>query len=190
MRLFLALDFDEAARTALTLYVGEAEKILEDFRWKVRWTPPQNLHVTVVFLGELAPPLLPVLSASLRTTANSYGVFELHFTLPGFFPPLRRRPRVFHVQDEERGGSVQHMHSALLSTCGRLVPALDQKPFVPHVTLARILREGGPQVLEQLAPCSIRVPFSHVVLMDSELTPKGPLYHRLEHFPLGGPNEV
>ena len=67
MRLFVALDVPGAIRVAVESLIGELKPL--DDPWK--WVRAANLHVTLKFLGEVAPDKLAGIVAALRTTPTS-----------------------------------------------------------------------------------------------------------------------
>ena len=91
MRLFVALDIAEAVRAAIESLIGELKPL--DDSWK--WVRAANLHVTLKFLGEVAPDNLAKIVEALRT-APTHGPVALKFHGLGFFPN-ERRPRVLWV---------------------------------------------------------------------------------------------
>jgi len=125
MRLFLGLplplDFAEAlARTARATGIANA-----------RWIPAENIHLTLVFLGSVAEERLPAI------------VHELDHIDP---PPLRLRvtnfgtfPRagVFFAEVEPAPVLLQ-LQTQLVAAMTRCGFPQDDRPYHPHITLARV----------------------------------------------------
>ena len=73
IRTFLALDLDEPIRRALA---DAAEDFPADGS-KIRWVPPENLHVTVKFLGDVADGAVAEVCAAVREAAGGIAPFPL-----------------------------------------------------------------------------------------------------------------
>lgn len=103
----------------------------------VRWVSPDDIHLTLV------PPWnemsIPEAAAKLGDVATRFGAFWLVFRHVGY-GPQKRRPRLLWA-DCEAGDELVALHNTLLQTFG----AVEQRPFLPHVTLARI-RAKGPTI--------------------------------------------
>ena len=103
----------------------------------IRWTRPENLHLTVEFFGATEPARMPELEAALAAAAARAAPFELRWGgWDTFGPP--RQPRVLWLGTEAPGLAVLHEAvAAELRAAGRTPEA---RPFAPHLTLGRIGR--------------------------------------------------
>lgn len=184
MRTFVALALDAPARAALASWMAEVRPVLPGFRW----TEPENLHLTLRFLGDTAPGALPRLCEALAAVAAGFPGFPLTLRGAGAFPHAGA-PRVLWA-GAEGGAVLPALQSRLEERVRALGWAADTKPFRPHVTLARA-RDPRPRadVAAALAPVRSRpwgiVAVEDVLLMQSTLTPAGPVYTPLARFPLG-----
>ncbi|WP_329106686.1 RNA 2',3'-cyclic phosphodiesterase [Micromonospora sp. NBC_01699] len=200
MRLFVAIYPDPAALADLTgqltrLRVGAASASGVD----VRLTPPDHLHLTVVFVGEVAESRLPGLHSALDRAARTWrpspgtdGSVELVGT-----PRLRLGGGgLFGVPPETvlwvgLRGDVDALHAVSVASRRELaavgLPA-DPRPYVPHVTLARPGNRLSPEAVEAdraaldgyLGP---EWPATELVLVRSRPGPR-PTYDRLAAWPL------
>jgi 2'-5' RNA ligase len=156
---------------------------------QISWVKPQNLHLTLRFLGEVDFEQLEGIKAALRYTAQSCQPFPVDFTEIGVFPNTRR-PRVIWLGLEDSAGRLVKLQQELersLELCGF---APEEREFRPHLTLGRVRRLRDRQrlvstlrglSLPQLAQLEVR----HLSLMRSQLRPQGPVYTELESAPLG-----
>jgi len=182
VRLFVALDIPEAVRTAIESLIGELKPL--DDSWK--WVRAENLHVTLKFLGEVAPDRLPRIVEALRTAPTS-GSVALKFHGLGFFPN-ERRPRVLWAGME----GPQNLIGLAVAVEGALASAgfaREEREFTPHLTLARNKRAtGSPQLREAIATLSDgqfgMMDASTFHLVESRIRSAGPEYTTLESFPL------
>ena len=133
MRLFFGLSFDPPARAAFAAVQAQLRRMAE----RGNFTAPENFHLTLAFLGEVEPARLPELFSLLRTAS---------------FPPLAL---TFDRLDRFDGGiwHLDPMPSAALSEGQAGLEAalraagfpLEDRPYVPHLTLGRklVLPDGS-----------------------------------------------
>lgn len=146
-----------------------------------RWQPVATLHLTLHFLGEVDPELLDPLEAALREGCSGFGPFQLQLDRLGAFPSLRRPRTLWLGLSGER-----ERLSALEATLRPLVTALgiplEDRPYSPHITLAR--DPLGPITLPEVVvrPLAWQVP--DLVLFHSSLQRGGAIHTPLGRFRL------
>ena len=113
MRLFLALDLDAVARDAVA---AEQRRVAQAIRnaggAELRWVPPERLHVTLLFLGEVDERQLPDLCRAVADCCAQHQPFSLSIETVGCFPNPRR-PRVVWVGVGEGAQEVAALHDGL-----------------------------------------------------------------------------
>jgi RNA 2',3'-cyclic 3'-phosphodiesterase len=114
----------------------------------VRWIAPQNLHVTLAFLGQVTEPMVEAIEDGLEPITRKLAPFELVAKGLGVFPDAAQ-PRVVWVGLEDPGGSLVRLHFAVSEVLGRMGFSLDDTPFRSHVTIGRV--KGGDA--DSLAAC-------------------------------------
>jgi 2'-5' RNA ligase len=148
----------------------------------VRWLPPENLHLTVVFLGEVGEEAMPGLTQGIAAACRGHGAFALRLERIGPAPP--RRPRMIWgwFAAEQR---LTELAEAVAEACADVAPnARGPRTTHPHVTVARLGRGHRPGALPD-APARGELPVRECRLMSSALSPKGAAYTELARFPLG-----
>lgn len=156
----------------------------------VRWVPPENMHLTLKFLGDVSPSNLEFLMHMLRSEAETISCFTMHVTGLGAFPSLKR-PRVIYV-GIHAPAVLEALHRGIESASRRLGYESEERPFSPHLTLGRVKQNvtaleqqkirrciEGTQV-DVLGTASV----DSVHLYKSELKPSGSVYTRLYSAPL------
>jgi RNA 2',3'-cyclic 3'-phosphodiesterase len=97
MRIFIALDIDEAIRDRIARFLDGVRGFAPD----ARWVRPESLHITLKFIGETAPENVDQIKDALQ--AVEAHAIEMNIRGSGFFPGAKS-PRVFLAG--HRGGTV------------------------------------------------------------------------------------
>ncbi len=178
LRLFWAINLPEELKTKLSRVQDGLRKAGAD----AKWVEPGNLHLTVKFLGETDPGLVAPVIGTVSCRLRDCRAFWLEVAGLGFFPGPAS-PRVVWAGLKGKEG--------LLEDIGRIVDESmavhgfprENRKFSPHLTLARIRSPKNRQELIRLV--DIESPrtnglgnfkVSSVDLMQSNLTPQGPVY--------------
>lgn len=192
IRSFVALEVEEPARSALIAYLAEL-RVAEG----VAWTRPENLHVTLKFLGGVAPDRLGELTEPLAAVARGCVVFPVAYAGVGAFPSLVR-PATLWVGAQ--ASALGPLARGVDDASARIGVAPEERPFHPHVTLGRVRGHGkrrrgrAPTLPETLRAAldAARVRAFGVaearalVLFRSDTEPGGARYTPLARFALGG----
>jgi RNA 2',3'-cyclic 3'-phosphodiesterase len=132
VRLFVAVQLSEPAREDLDSRAGALRGSLEGWRW----VPPEQWHLTLAFLGEVAPERLPELTRRMGLAARRHRPFDLWLDGFGAF----RNPRRAHVLWAGVAGDSDAL-AALADSVGagarRSKIDLEQRPYRAHVTVGR-----------------------------------------------------
>ncbi len=175
-RLFVAIDLPEAHKTRLAA--------LRDDALKARWTAPGQFHLTLRFLGEMDEESLPGLEAALTQVREP--AFSLQGRGLGVFPSLRRPGVLFAAIDP--APTLETLQARVEAAVRALGVEAEQKPFHPHVTLARLKGESFRKVRAflQAHRAFVLDPFdvAQFHLYASILRPEGSLHRRLRSFTL------
>src|SRR5438874_10756067 len=187
LRTFIGLDLGKTVRDkAVALQESLARAGSE-----VKWVEPENLHVTLLFLGEVDDRDLHAVCRAVVDRCREHEPFRMSVENVGCFPNLRR-PRTIWIGVGEGAQEVVALHDALEETLLELgCYRREARQFTPHVTLGRARHEGGP--LDALAALLTKkadwqageVSVREVLVMSSELTPQGPVYSVLSRAKLG-----
>jgi RNA 2',3'-cyclic 3'-phosphodiesterase len=137
MRIFIALDIDDAIRTRLQLFLDGVRGFAPD----ARWVRPESMHVTLKFVGEKSFESVEEIKQALA--AIQAGAIEISFRGYGFFP-TSKAPRVFWI-----GIAAGPELAALAKLVDEATAAVDvpreEHEFSPHLTLARRGGSGAPR---------------------------------------------
>jgi 2'-5' RNA ligase len=129
MRIFIALDIDDAIRQRIQRFMEGVSGFAPD----ARWVRPESLHVTLKFIGEKPMEIMEDIKRLLSgIRAES---FEITFRGYGFFPTAKAA-RVFWVGIES-GPQLPSLAKAVDDAALILGIPKEDHPFAPHLTLAR-----------------------------------------------------
>jgi RNA 2',3'-cyclic 3'-phosphodiesterase len=196
MRLFVALDIDDEIRGRIARFVEGVQGFAPD----ARWVKAESLHVTLKFIGEQPDAAVQRIKEALATIKAS--ATEIHFRGYGFFPTAKSA-RVFWV-GMEAGTPLASLAAMIDEKTSALGIPKEERAFSPHLTLARAGgRSGSPRhmkgdrpnlVFERLQEKLAALPAPEFgtmtprefFLYQSQLSPKGSKYTKLERFRLQG----
>ena len=145
---------------------------------QVKWVRAENLHVTLKFLGETQPEKLTPLQNGLALIRSPEPV-RLEFRSLDFFPN-DKRPRVFWA-GMEASANLKSLAADIDYAAHRLGFPLEERPFTPHLTLARFQPPGiAPKLRELIQGRSAQsfgsLTTSEFHLIESKLKPGGAEY--------------
>jgi 2'-5' RNA ligase len=178
LRLFLGITAPEAlleALPALREEVGNPPGL--------RWVPEENLHLTVLFLGNVAEEMLPNLQTMIGQALTEFCPFSLTFDR-FCFAPKSHRPRMIWARYRKQP-DFRQLVNRMTDLYDQIKPGQQQrKSPIPHVTLAR-LRDFRPSPEHHVFPRG-RHEFEvkSLVLWASELHPEGARYRVMEEWDL------
>jgi len=184
MRLFFAVRVSDGIKAD----VGAALKAFPVRNPPWRWIVPENLHITLKFLGEVDEKLLPDLRDVARHAASRVKPFHVVYGPFGGFPALSR-PRVIFFEATEGTKELASLAGELESGVELLGVPRENRPFPAHLPLARIkepLSPGIRDALEKVAPlpASSFQDVDHFSLMESHLRREGAQYEEVDRFML------
>jgi 2'-5' RNA ligase len=181
IRSFIAFDLDNEA---VLRKITDAQNLLVKTGADLKLVKPENIHVTMRFLGNITPPMVDKIFEEMKEI--QFIPFDVKIQGVGAFPHLRY-PRVVWVGMTEGADQMRSVSSQLEPRLRKLGFATDSKGFSPHLTIARV-KSGRNKV--ELVECISENANSELGgiraeclrLKRSNLTPKGPIYSTLKEF--------
>jgi len=180
IRTFIAIDIPESVRTAI-------RTIQTDIRscgFKVRWTRPENIHLTLKFLGDVDTHLIPKINAAIKIAVKEIAPINLGGRSLGVFPNSRR-PRVLWMGLFGQIGALLRLQKKIDAQLALLGFAKEKRTFTGHLTIGRIKGKAPLRQVNRILTqyeTYVTDPFvvKEVVLFKSQLTPGGSIYTHLE----------
>jgi 2'-5' RNA ligase len=187
VRLFIAIDLDDEARHAIA---AEQERLKEAWAGgagaPLKWIAPERMHLTLVFLGEVDEVRSAAVAEAIARPL-AFDRFSIAFGGLGTFPPAGA-PRVLWLGLAAGGAQVLHLQREAADRVGALGITLEQRPFHPHLTLARwpTSRPSDRRTLPtaEEGTTVARVGVEALALVHSRLSPAGPTYTTICRGPL------
>ncbi len=176
MRTFVALVPSEAEQGRL----ADAAAGLRDAGFPIRWVPPQNIHLTLKFLGELSEERVRDVCSAVDDAADGVAPFEMIVGGFGAFPSLRR-PQVVWV-GVELESTIQSLQGSLEEALAGLGFPREERSFRPHLTLGRARKYVSPNEFRGLDDLVKRLRYRDAFKMNSldvvrsQLMPTGATY--------------
>ena len=147
MRLFLALDIDEAIRERISRFMEGIAGFAPD----ARWTKPESLHITLKFIGEQPESAIDPIKQAVSEIHAAPS--EINFRNYGFFPTAKS-PRVFWIGVEcrppTRSSGRSHRRQTALARNRKRNPSL--QPASDAGSRRRRLRLSAPQKIRRAQP--------------------------------------
>lgn len=184
IRSFIAFELPAAVISLL----DHMQQELKSLRLKARWVRPENIHLTLKFLGNINPADIENIGGAMADAAAECTPFAMTVDGIGFFPGIKR-PRIIWVG---LGGAtavlleLQHNLEDRLATVGF---AKENRSFKAHLTLGRIRQAVDPNTLgraiEDYSDFG-RQQFiaDRIILFKSDLKPSGAVYSKLKQVEL------
>jgi RNA 2',3'-cyclic 3'-phosphodiesterase len=187
VRLFTAVELGESVRAeagALSAELRErAGRTAPSAR--VTWVPDDRMHLTLRFIGEVDDARAEGILRALREPLP-VAPFAISFGDLGAFPP-KGAPRVIWIGVTDGRDAAVRTESAISDRLHALGVPREDRPYRPHLTLARVREAAGLRASTLFAGLEVRLGQARVdaiTLFQSRLSPKGPSYTVLERTPL------
>jgi 2'-5' RNA ligase len=139
-RLFIALPVPQTVKDELRRAQNDLRAVLEC--GGVRWTRPEQIHLTLKFIGNVPSSDVRNLVDATVAACCPFSPIRLQVRGIGFFPS-GRRPRVIWADVREEGKRLRGLHAAVSIASTPFTTEKNDKEFAAHLTLAR-LRDIGP----------------------------------------------
>ena len=183
IRSFIAVDIPVEIHKCLDHIIGLLKEGMGDV--PVRWVEPQNIHLTLKFLGDVSLNNIPVLTEMLEAEAAIQKPIDISIGGIGAYPKVRSQ-RVIWVGVEAPQELIS-LERGINAHTTRIGYTPDQRPFSPHLTLGRVSRNATPQDVRIIGDtlASQKIGFLGIArimsvhLYRSDLKPHGAIYTRL-----------
>ncbi len=133
-RLFIGIDFDGETKKEIISTINQLQK--EFYNLPIKWTKPNNLHLTLKFIAEFPISKMELLNAHISSSVKEIKPFKLYFTKPGVFPS-KNNPKIVWL-GFENNKSLYCIVESLNNNLQKIGLQRENKKFSPHLTIGRI----------------------------------------------------
>lgn len=184
VRTFVALAPGPEQRAAIASAVRRARRTRPERARRFRWNDPATAHLTLAFLGEVERARGDELVRTVAEVAQRHAPFPWAFGDAGAFPSADR-VRVAWIGLRTGEAATRALAADLAATLASAGWTLDERPFHPHLTVARARGrpEPGLPIDAAVTPAAL---VTEVVVMTSRLASDGARHTPLVHLPMAG----
>lgn len=183
MRTFIAIELPQEVKNVLVKLQGRLRKTGGD----VKWVQPDNIHLTLKFLGEIDEKKLNKINLILDKIAGNNSCFQISFSTLGVFPKMSS-PRIIWVGIEKGDMETKKIASELEEEIEKIGIAKEDRPFSSHITIGRVKSALNRQMLAQelnqlkdyCAENKLQFKAERITLFKSTLLPVGAVYEPLK----------
>ncbi len=182
MRTFLAFELPEPVIDELDRLTDELRNLIPR---GIKWVRPENMHITLQFLGDVSPSDVRTLDDFFREILCDVPEFEI------FEPRIQaipsRNPRVIWVHNDTDVKRVFSLPGKIRNMAHNLGYDLDNKPLKLHATLGRVKSSIDMELVARMLsfkPTIARAEIKQVTLYKSVLQPEGPAYTAISSYDL------
>lgn len=182
-RIFIAINLPGNIKKELVGYQKRWERL------PVRWTPPQNLHITLVFIGRVNQSSLESILQTTKQAVSKTPPFIVTLKQIILGPP-RAKPRMFWVRaqrDQNILGLQKRLVQELVKKANTGLKRPERRKYLPHITLGRIKMRQWHALRNPPRPkvnLDLSFKVESVEVMESVLKPTGAEYEVVKSFPL------
>lgn len=183
-RIFIAINLPAEIKKELSLYTEKWPDL------PAKWVKPDNLHITLEFLGQITDKDLAEVCSTVKEVAKRHRSFSINLHKVSYGPPKKMPPKIVWVEGEKSDEILDLKEDLKELLTERVDYHPDMKGFSPHITLARISEfafrqiepEERPEINEDI---DLAFTVESIEVMESELRREGPEYVIVETHNLG-----
>lgn len=188
IRCFIAVELDEEIKRELAKLQDRLGRALGSDESMIKWVRPENIHLTLKFLGEVDDKLLPDICAAVSEAAGTFGAFDFEVGNCGCFGS-GGSARILWVGITGGNEKLAALAKAVDDNLGVLDFPPERRKFSAHLTLARIrnvkVGRAVREVVDKLDGFTLgSQDVTELTVFQSELRRSGPIYTAVHHGPL------
>ncbi|MCS7250295.1 MAG: RNA 2',3'-cyclic phosphodiesterase [candidate division WOR-3 bacterium] len=177
IRSFIALEIPEEIKNEIYQYIENFKKD----NLPIKWVEKENLHITLVFLGEQDLNFLNKVKEILKKLSSNFKSFYINLANFGFFPNAKK-PRVFWIGIKKNKELIVKMAEELNRELKKIGFKPEEREFSPHLTIGRFKAVFNSEKYLSLKYESKDFLIDKITLFKSTLTPQGPIYEVIENY--------
>ena len=185
IRSFIAVNLNPEIKEYLTslqaiLYIPET---------KIKWVEKNNLHLTMKFLGYISSEQMELIKLILKEITSRYSPFIIKLSSNMGIFPTYQMPRIIWVGIKEGISELKGLYNYLEDNLFNKGFPREDKDFSGHITIGRVKfikdKTNFIQIVKRISVNNLlSQEVGSIDLMESKLTPNGPIYNIITKFPL------
>lgn len=184
IRTFIAVNLDPEIKD----YLASLQNILNIPESKIKWVEKNNLHLTMKFLGDISLEQTELIKSELKKIASRYSPFIIILSPNIGVFPIYKMPRIIWVGIKEGISELKEIYNSIENKLSNKGFPREDKDFSGHITIGRVkfIRDKNNfiQILKRIEVNNFTQEVGSIDLMESKLTPSGPIYNIAAKFPL------
>ncbi len=185
IRSFLAFELPEFVKEELSGLIRSFNRGVS----KVRWVKRENMHLTVLFLGNINEETIPAMAEDISDICERFSPFIVRMKGVGCFPNIRN-PKVIWVGIDGEIERMAKFYESLVMNLSKYGIKQENRTYRPHLTLGRI--KGNSNIRDRMVGMISKgreitdkeFILQELVLFKSDLRPQGPIYTKLNSWSL------
>ena len=182
IRAFIAVELSDQIKETIRNF----QEHLKPSGCDIAWVKPENVHLTLKFLGDVKMKMIPSVTETLANSCRDLRSFDMALTQPGVFPDLRH-PRVVWIGLDDTEGKLGQLAGSLETALGNIGFKKEKRAFQAHITVGRIKSGKNIQRLSESLeryqlPAGIIQNIRSICLYKSVLTSSGSIYSILTSY--------
>ena len=184
MRLFIACPIPDSLKKS----IEKIESLFKESEADVKWIKPENLHITLKFLGKVDKERLNDVIEKTRNAINGVSSIYANVESLGVFPNWRK-PRVVWIGIEQGKEELKRLSNNVDEKLSLVGFEKEKREFAAHLTIGRVRSNKNIKKLIDVLQKKSKETFGeifidHIVLMESKLSSQGASYACIEKFSL------
>jgi len=155
---------------------------------KIKWAEKNNLHITMKFLGYISLEQRELIKSELKKISNRYSPFIIRLSSNIGVFPIYKMPRIIWIGIKEGISELKEVYNSIENKLYNKGFPREDKDFSGHVTIGRVKfirdKTNFIQILKGIEVNNFTQEVGSIDLMESKLTPSGPIYNIAAKFPL------
>ncbi len=164
------------------------QNILSITESKIKWVEKNNLHLTMKFLGYISLEQTELIKSELKEIASRYSPFIIRLSSAIGVFPIYKMPRIIWVGIKEGTNELKEIYNSIENNLSNKGFPRENKDFSSHITIGRVkfIRDKANfiQMLKRIEINNLTHEVNSIDLMESKLTPNGPIYNITARFSL------
>jgi len=175
IRTFICLEIPDSIKDR----IADLQNALRRIDAQISWVKPENIHLTIRFLGDVPSTKIGLVREAANRAALSVNGFEIEVGGAGCFPS-KKNPRVLWVGLASMPASLKRLRNAVEDELAREGFPREEKSFSPHLTIGRVRSpRNAAKVAEELIGAGFETEVfraEELIVMRSDLNPRGSVY--------------